>query len=188
MQDQTPGVQQASPEEQAELERFVGRAEQLIFSKQAYPAFVGILKQGEPSDALANATVVAVNKVNETAEQADTQLGGDILMAAGKEIVQRLADVATQEGIFDFHKDQDKIDASFFKAVDDFRQMQEAAGKIDKNVAQEDLAMLAELDRQGKLGPLLRALDEADQQMMQPEQPKPMGLSGGLGGQAMRGA
>ena len=167
----------ASPEEQALLDHFVGKGIQLIYSGQAMPGIVETLKgDGDPVAGLATATVQVVTRVGQAAEKAGQQVPGDVLFEAGRQILQNLADLSAEAGIKDYSKDQDSLDGAFFRAVDDYRVQMQEAGKIDQAHYQGEMEALQQADQSGVLEQMLRQLARQDQENAQPQPEGQMSL------------
>lgn len=172
--EQTPFGQspQASPEEQALYERFVSKSMQAIFSPDAMPQYVKILKgQGNPQQGLADATVQTVALITQKAETAGQKIPGDVLFAAAKEVLEELADLSKEAGIKDYSRDPDALEGAFFQAVDDFRVMLQQNGALNLQVARRDLDQIQKLDAGGGFESMLRAL------AMNESRPAPGGAS-----------
>lgn len=182
---QTPlgQARQASPEEQALYERFVAKSMEAIFSPEAMPQYVKMLKgQGNPRQGLADATVQTVAMITQKAEAAGQKLPGDVVFAAAKEVLEELADLSKEAGIKDYSRDPDALEGAFFQAVDDFRVMLQQNGALKSRVAQRELAQLQKLDAGGGFESMLRALAANESRPARGEvSPRPAGFAGRQG-------
>ena len=152
-----PEGEQATPEEQAQYELFVGQCLKLIYGGgKVNQAVLDRLKTGKPVQALAAAATVIVDRVFTSAKENGKDFAADILLHAGKEILQDLAELAQKSGIHDYT--QDELDGAFYAAVDQFRA--DHQGMIDQNAAKGELQQLQQADQQGKLGQMLPGIEK----------------------------
>jgi len=159
---------QASPEEQAQYEKFVSNALNVIYNDKALPAYVETLKgDGDPKAGLAMATVQTIAMVAQSAEAAGLELSGDVVFHAGKEIFEDLADLSADAGIKDYTKDQDALDGAYFMALDQFQSLMADNGRLDQSIFQADMQKLMEMDGSGEFEATLRRLAEADDMQSQ---------------------
>lgn len=167
-----PGsARQATPEQQESYNAFVANAMNLMYDEKTMPKLLEMLQGGgDPIEGLARASVMITARVGTAAEEAGQQLSGDVVFNAGAEIVNQLADVATEAGIHDFQNDRDALEGAYFRALDQFRTLMEGAGRLDKGAAEKELAMLQGMSESGELEQMLRGLAEND-----PRAPKDKG-------------
>lgn len=149
------GMQQASPEEQEQYERFVTRAIQLIYADETLPAILDTLRTEDPKMGLATAAVSVISRVASMADQAGTKLSPDVVMEAGGTILEDLANLATKAGIHDFESDPDSLEGAFFEALDQFRGVLTEAGEINQEAAAADMEKLVAMDQAGELEPMI---------------------------------
>jgi hypothetical protein len=182
MPDQGGGMpgsaRQATPEQQESYNAFVANAMNLMYDKKTMPKLLEMLQGGgDPIEGLARASVMITARVGTSAEEAGQKLSGDVVFNAGAEIVNQLADVATEAGIHDFQNDRDALEGAYFRALDQFRTLMEGAGRLNKDAAQKDLAMLQGMSESGELEQMLRGFAENDprapKQAPQGAQPEP---------------
>lgn len=152
------GEEMASPEEQAIYDKFVAKAQILIYDDKQIKGILDMLAEGTPQEGLGITAATIIKRVADAAEQAGQPIPGDILLHAGAEILEDLATLATKAGIHDFSKDQEAAEGAFYVALDEYRVMQQAAGKIDPAVYQKDLEALQAADQSGELGALFNKL------------------------------
>ena len=186
------GFQQAAPEEQDLYDRFVGRALQLIYSDEMNPKILDMLDggagegaEGDPADGLAQATAMIVARVGAAAEQAGQQLSPDVVLHAGTEIFEDLANLSKVAKIKDYTQDKEAFQRAYFGALDHYRNLLQGAGEIDQQSAQGDYEKLQQMDAEGKLDPLFRKLasdDAAREGANQNEPPAPQSDRRGLMG------
>lgn len=156
-------LQNASPEEQEQYDRFVSRGMELIFDEKMLPGIVDMLEGGgDPVEGLARTSTLVIGRIATAAEKAGEKLHGDVVMHAGTEIVEHLADVSKEAGIKDFEQDPDALEGAYFRTLDQFRMLMTDAGRIDQEAAQRDMDTLQKMDEGGQLEPLMRKLAEED--------------------------
>jgi hypothetical protein len=170
-QGQPPGAQQAqpqdqgeaaSPEEQKLYDDVVTRAYSLIFDVdkgEVRPQILEGLKGGDdPKEALAQTAATVFFRVLQAAAQAGQEIPPDVEENAGKEVFEKLAEIASAVGPMDFMQDDDAFQGAFFLAVDELRQQKQAAGMIDQQAAQGDFQDLAAADQDGRLAQIMQGL------------------------------
>lgn len=177
------GMENASPEEQDSYDRFVARSLEFIYDQKTLEKVVGMLSGGgdDPVSALAVTAAMIVARVEDAAEAAGQKVSGDVLIHAGKEVFEDLAELATRARIHDFGADQDGFEAAWYRALDEYRVMRQSQGKLDQGVFQQDLAGLQQADQDGRLATMMQSLGTAGAE----EEPA---ATGGTGlGAAVRG-
>lgn len=165
--DQEEGITPASPEEQEEMEHFVGRAWELIYDDKTFPRVVEMLSGGgkdggDPVHGLAMATEMVVARVAQAADQAGHQVPPDVLYHAGADILEELAEVSRRGQIKDYSQDPDSLERAWLEALDIFRDRLQKAGELDQESAKADLDRLIAMDQNGMLEKIMRDLDASD--------------------------
>lgn len=167
---------QASPEEQAQLEHFVAKAYELTYDDAMLPKVLDMLGgEGDPMEGLARASALVITRVMGAAEQAGEKLSGDVLLHAGAEVFEDLANLATKAGIHDFENDPDALEGAFFRTLDTLRGMLQESGKIDQAAAAKDMEALAAADQDGRLEGMFRNLAKSEGGEEAPAEPPAQG-------------
>lgn len=187
-QEQTPSEGQVGlendavpPEEQEQYERIVVNGMRLIYDPKTIGGNLTILAgEGDPIEGLAKAAVSIWERLYSSMEENGFKASGPAMMAAGKEIIEELADLSTNAGIHDFTQDPDGLEAGYFRALDDFRVSMQATGRLNKQAAAHDIDLLQKMDQSGQLEAVLMKLAERDQQSAGPQKPD-QPPRGGLG-------
>jgi len=177
------GAQQASPEEQGQYEHFVAKAYDLIYDRAMMPKIIDMLAgEGDPTEGLARAAALVIKRVMDMAEGAGEKLAGDVILHAGTEVFEDLANLSKVAKIKDFSQDQDAFEGAYFKTLDMFRTMLQESGRLDEGAAKKDLETLMAMDKDGKLEEMFRGLADEDEKGMEPkgDAPEPGMPSGGL--------
>lgn len=163
------GVQQASPEEQAQYDQFVQTAMQLIYDESIKDTLIDMLDGaqgsdgGNPAEGLAMATVMVVGRVKQVAEQAGEQIDKVVLFHAGTEIMGQLADISRDAGIKDYGEDHQALQAAYFRAIDMYIDQARKAGEVDDAAAAQDLQRLLKADSDGQLEQIMMQLANDDE-------------------------
>lgn len=159
-----PGmVQQASPEEQQLYNAVVGQAFNMIYDRKFLPTVIDMLKgNGDPVEGLATAAAQVTARVAKSAKQSGRDIPPDVLLHAATEVFEDLAELSRTAGIKDYSQDQDAFEGAYFRALDQYRVMEQQSGGVDQRAAQQDLAKLQQMDQSGELEQMLMGLAEND--------------------------
>lgn len=154
------GAEMATPEEQDAYDRFVARSLELIYG-DGFERVLEMLRGGDdPVNGLAVTAATIVARVMDAAEKAGAVPSGDVLLNAGAEVFEDLAELSTKAGIFDFASDKEQFEGAWYRALDEFRVMRQAQGKLDPKVFEQDLAALQQADQTGELAQMLAAAEK----------------------------
>jgi len=166
--------QQAAPEEQEQYNHFVAKAYELIYDKAMLPKIIDMLAgEGDPMEGLARASAMIIKRLMDMAESGGDKLSGDVILHAGTEVFEDLANLSKVAKIKDFSTDQDSFEGSFFRMLDQLRTMLQESGKIDQEAAAKDLETLMKMDQDGKLEEMFLGLAAGDEKQAAPEGAKP---------------
>lgn len=172
-------AQQASPEEQEQYNHFVAKAYELIYDRSLLPGILDMLAgEGDPMEGLARASAMVIKRLMDMAEGAGDKLSGDVILHAGTEVFEDLANLAKEAKIFDFSADQDAFEGAYFRMLDQLRNMLQQSGKIDQQAAAKDLQTLMEMDQGGKLEEIMRGLAADDEKQKATPEGEPEGDPG----------
>jgi len=151
----------ASPEEQQQYDAFVGNAYKLMFGDDnRMRSIIASLKASDdPKMNLANATAQVVMALQQSAAKAGQQIGPDVLMHGGAEIMETLAEAAQRAKIHDYTADE--MEGAWYQAVDMYREMASKAGLVDPEKAKAEFANLQQQDQSGALAEQLRGFADA---------------------------
>lgn len=157
-------MQQATPEEQAQYDHFVAKAYDLIYDQKTLPKIVDMLDGDgqDPMEGLARATALIVGRIGDAAEKAGEHLSGDVVLHAGTEIFEDLANLSRVANIKDYSQDRDALEGAYFRALDIFRGMLQEAGALDQGAAAADMDRLTQMDADGQLEAVFQSLAERD--------------------------
>jgi len=178
------GTVEATPEEQALLEKFVKKAWELTYADNTFPQVVEMLsgggEGGDPVKGLAMATDMIVAKVAMAAEEAGEQIAPDVLYHAGADVLEDLAEISRVGKIKDYSQDPDGLESAWFQALDLYRDRLQKSGKLDQQSANADMQKLMRADQDGTLERIMRSLADSDQSG-QAGGPVPEGRPKGIG-------
>lgn len=163
-----------TPEEQAAYHLFMSNASKVMFDKAAMPKLVEQLRGGEPVAAVAQAAVLIVARLEDSAEKkTGAQVDPDILLNAGREIVGALAEIAEKAKIHEFTEQE--IEAAYLAAVDQYRSLRMGQGKINPADYQGAWQELQQANADGSIDTKYPALkqyaDRMKQEGIEPEAP-----------------
>jgi hypothetical protein len=148
-----------SPEEQKLYERVVANAYNLIYDKKSMPEILKSLNGDIPGEALAMTAATVVKRVADSARENGNPIPGDVLLHAGQEILEELADLQTEAGIADLPPQE--VEAAFYKALDLYREMAQADGTLDEGALEQDFKTMVEANAAGELDQVLPGADAA---------------------------
>lgn len=162
--EQTPQAEgetpNATPEEQAQYNKFVDNALSLIYDKKSLPVILkNLAGGGDPVQGLATTTVSIVSRLNDSARQKGVEISADVLLHGGIEILQDLADTSEKAGIHKFTPDE--VQSATYKAMDLARETFTSKGELDPNAMKQEFAGLVQADKAGKLNQIVPGLDKA---------------------------
>ena len=81
------------------------------------------------------------------------QVPGDIILHAGKEILEDLADLAQTEQIHDYTPEE--LEGAAYVAADLYREKRGSEGKLDEKAAKEEAGLLVKADQTGQMDELI---------------------------------
>lgn len=148
------GKRKAPPEMQKQYNDFVGQAYNLIYDEKVLPQIQERLSAGNnPVENLATTTVMAVQRVLDSAEKAGKQFDNRVLLNGGAEIVNDLATLADKAGIHKYSEEE--IKSASYLALDMFTAKQKQAGRLDEQGLARDAQALMQAEQSGRLDQLL---------------------------------
>lgn len=141
-----------SPEEQAMYDRFMDNGFRLAYSPQTRSAIVQRMKAGgDPVEGLAAATVNLVGALEESAQKSGATIPPDVLLHGGSDLLADLADYAGAAKVHTFSPEEKE--RALYMALDLYATRNR--DRIDTQAVGNDLKMLMDADRQGRLDDLL---------------------------------
>lgn len=146
------GGENVSPEEQKLYDTFVSNCLLLIFRDKKQTAAVVKSLAASPQDfvaTLANVTAHIVVAAEMSAKKKGLDIPGDIVLAAGEDVLRELAQLASKAGIHTY--DQREIEAAGLQAVDLYRQLGAQAGLVDENALKQQFGQMVQADKAGQL-------------------------------------
>lgn len=148
-----------SPEEQKEYEQFIDNALSLVYDDKVLPTVLQRLSGGgDPIEGLAAATVLIVDRLEDSAKKAGRQISPDVLMHGGKEILEDLANLAEQAKIHTFTPEE--AEGAYYRALDLYRAMKSQSGELDTEGLKQDFSQIVQADQSGQLEELAPGLAE----------------------------
>ncbi len=97
------GEVNASPEQQAQYEKFVLAATDMVYDEKVMPGIVERLKgANDPVEGLASAAVMVTQRVVDSAEKAGETIDQAVSFNAAMEIIMDLATLANESGVHEY--------------------------------------------------------------------------------------
>jgi hypothetical protein len=153
-EEEQPNV---TPEEQQEYDTFVNNAMEIIYSQEGkvQDEVAARLSTGnKPIDTLAQTTVWIVMMVEQDAERAGMHITDDVLMHAGREIMEQLIEVAEALGLHEFKEAE--IQGAWYNALDMYREANsDEGGRFNSDEAAAAFEALDEADKEGRADEVL---------------------------------
>ena len=149
------GKANATPEQQAAYNEFVGTALMHVFGdEKVMGRIIGSIGEDPVQDigrTAANIGYVVLKK----AQQAGKTVPPEVILHGGQEIVGVLAEVAKAGKRIDMPPED--IEKAYFVAADTFRQMMQGEGGIDPETAAADIEALRQMEESGELEAMMQA-------------------------------
>lgn len=159
---------EATPEEQEQYDMFVSQAYNLIYDDAMMPQVLKMLEgEGDPIEGLARAASMIISRIRASAIEGGVELSGDVLLHAGTEVLEDLAELSKEAEIKDYTQDPDALEAAYFRALDIFRVELQENGELDPQANQADLDLLAQMDEAGELETVFSNLANEDTKAME---------------------
>lgn len=138
------------PEAQAQYDAFVNNAYKIIYSKESFPQFIQRLQQSaqqDPVEGLASVTALVVARVAESAKRNGQTLPTQMVLKAGMEVMQSLADTCDKAGIHEFA--QAEMDDALRRAAKKYAALARESGLVDPQESQERMQVMQQADQAG---------------------------------------
>lgn len=153
-----------SPEEQDKYEAFVKNGMEIIYNKDIIPQLLQNVAQApSPQEGLANAASLVVMRLEDSAEQNNVQVDGEIKMQGGLEIMEALTELVEAAGIHEYTEEE--MEGAYYQAIDKYRETRQAQGKLNPADYEQDMQMLIQADRQNALDQVVPGASQAAQRM-----------------------
>jgi hypothetical protein len=154
------GEEQATPDEQRMYDTLVNKAYEVIYQGgKTNPQILKSLEGGgEPVDGLANTTAMVMMRLEDAGERQGKKFPPDVMLHAGVEVLEDLADLAGQAKIHKFNEEE--IQGATYQALDIYRATRQKQGKLDMPAIQQDFQQIMEANKAGQLGELLPGVEE----------------------------
>ncbi len=162
------GQSNVPPEEQAQYDQFVKNGMHLMYDEKTTDQLLQNVSSNEsPVEGLANALVVIVSKLDDSAEQAGQEISGDVKMHGGQELLEQLAELVEEAGIHEYTPEE--MESAFLLSVDMYRSMKQEQGKLPVDDLGQDFAELQQADAEGRLDEIAPGASEFAQRAGAPE-------------------
>tara|TARA_Y100000310_G_scaffold38534_1_gene36108 strand:+ start:64 stop:726 length:663 start_codon:yes stop_codon:yes gene_type:complete len=142
--DQVP----ASAAEQADYDQFVKNAHKALYAD--VPTLLRSLSaDGDPVTGLAQTVSGVVSRLVDSAKKDGKALSDEVILNAGIEIMEDLADFAAEAKIHDFTPEE--LESAAYLAAEMYRGSQQGKGQHDPNAAAAELENLQQASESGAL-------------------------------------
>jgi hypothetical protein len=159
----------ATPEQKEQYEEFVSNGMQVIHSEETRNDLVKRVQAGDPTVAVADATLTVIGRLEQTADEQGVKIPYEILMSGGMELLGQVIEVAETVGVT---LNPQQKEQALQMAVQAYMEQGAASGKIPP----EDMeAVMQEAQQLGGQPP---QYDLPAREAAQPQVPQ----GGGLGG------
>ena len=150
-QTEAPNV---SPEEQKQYDDFVGNGMSMLYAENGLPQIIEALKgDGDPVEGLANALVMLVMRLEDSAAEAGEEISGDVMYHGSVELLEQMIEIAEEAGIHEFSA-QDQENALYL-ALDQYRITRQQQGKLPEETLRADMQQLVDAEQSGNLEEML---------------------------------
>lgn len=147
----------ATPEEQALYNRVVAMAMLAIYDDKMAPKLADRLKKApDVVEMIGEISATMAMRVY-TELKSSQPVPGDVMMHAGKEIVETVGELAEAVQV---EVSADDLERAFYHALDKFRSMAQQSGDYGEEQATEDAAALREMDQSGAFNQILASLQQ----------------------------
>jgi len=162
----TPDEQpNASKEEQAEYDQLVNNAYSALYDDM--PTLLDSLSgAGDPVQGLAQTVSAVMSRMVDSARSAGKDFSEGVVMHAGEEVLEDLADLMKDAGIHDLSADQ--LESSVYLATEMYRDQQQ--GNIDPDKAAANFADLQEGAKSGALDQVVPGAADSFSEFSLPEE------------------
>jgi hypothetical protein len=150
--------QNVTAEEQDLYDATVGQAYNLIYDDEVLPRILKRLNGPNPVESLATVAVMVMGRVEDSALKENRKIPGDVMLHAGMEVLQDLASLAAEAKVYKY--DKAEKEAALYQALDQYRQMREGQGRLDRESLRRDWAQMMQAEQQGRLDEVLPGADK----------------------------
>lgn len=179
------GESNVSPEEQAEYEQFVDKAQELVYIEgeeggEVRPEVIEALQAAQTQEpvegvnpaimALAQTAVSIVQKIDDAAREAGSPVSDDVLLHGTVAVIEDLAEVAETAGFHEYAEDD--LNGALMQAIDIYRPKLIADGRTSEETLKAQFSEINEAESAGKLGDLLPGLGQPQTVGEPPVQPE----------------
>lgn len=189
--DDEDAREQPTPEEQAQYDDFVKGALMLVADQgesildlldEDPSDLKGILGDAVPLDEMTPALALAATTVIvvlEAVRRAGEKPSDDVLLQGGKEVLESIAELGEKAGEQEYS--QDELNQAWLMGLDLYRATAESEGLVDDAALKAQFDEIVSADKEGRLGSVLPALDNAEvREPAAEEEPAAPPQSGGL--------
>jgi hypothetical protein len=152
MAPEEEGQPNVAPEEQEEYDTFVKNAMEVMYSEKGeieQEVLKRLATGKKPIDSLSQTTVWLTMMLEQSAKQKGMEISDDVLLHAGREILEQLAEIASSSKIHDFK--QAELQGAWYNALDMYREANSEPGdRFRPDEAAAAFEALNEADKEGR--------------------------------------
>lgn len=153
-----------TPEEQEQYNQFVTNGMQAMYDEKSLPQMLQAIQgDGNPVEGLANALVMLVTRLEDSAEQAGQKISGDVMLHGGTELLEQMADLSKEAGMHDFNKQE--LEEALYTAMDLYRGFRQEQGKLEPEPYVQDIQALQAAEESGNVDDVMPGLTEFAKKM-----------------------
>lgn len=155
--------QEPTPEENEQHKQFMGAALQLIYNDKTAPKIKQMLQaEGDPREGLIAAATLTVQQVLQQAQKRGVEYTPDVKAFSAKEVFEELGEHSKRLGVKDYKEDKEAFEGAYLRFTAQMTDQLLRSGQVNREVEQQNLAKLQEMDGRGELEQFLRSLAERD--------------------------
>lgn len=156
---------QASPELQAQYNRFVGMCLKLLWGEKFLPKVVKMFqKHPNQTDAMASIGAGIAQRIYMEAKKNGHEIPPEVLVHGGWEVMQEIATLAQAAGIKGIEPDE--IETAYYLAADKVREALDQAGLIDPQMVQEQSEQVRQMAGDDLIGNVQQRVGGAQQKTL----------------------
>jgi hypothetical protein len=139
-----------APEEQAQYDVFVKNGMRLMYEKATVNQILQNVEENENKvEGLANALVVVVSRLEDSAGESGQEISGDVKLHGGQELLEQMVELVEQAGIHDYTPEE--MESAMLLAVENYRMLKQENGTLPVEDIGQDFAELQQADAEGRI-------------------------------------
>lgn len=161
VEEQQPNV---SPEEQGQYDQLVNNAYKALYDDKE-TLLKSLAGAGDPVTGLAQTVAAVMSRLVDSARNAGKDFGEGVVINAGKEVLEDMADLMAQAGMADL--DEQQLESATYLAAEMYRGLQQ--NNLDQNKVAADFMDLQNAAQNGSLEQVMPGAQQAFGDYSMPE-------------------